>query len=216
MPSRRDPVAEAAARGRRLIDELGSELRDARVTAGVSQRTLASRLRSSQAAISRVELGTNEDIGLVALGRQAAALGLTLHVRLYPGGSPLRDQAQLALISRLRSRLNAAWRVDAESPIPLQGDLRAWDLLLSAGDLTIGVEAVTRLRDVQALLRAVRHKQRDGGVTRVLIVLAATHANRHALARAGTEVTGLSVGTKTVMAALAAGRDPRADAIVLL
>jgi hypothetical protein len=72
------------------------------------------------------------------------------------------------------------------------------------------------LRNVQALLRAVRQKQRDGGVTRVILVFSATDANRRALAAAGSLAPDVSLGTKTVMAALAAGRDPGADALVLL
>ncbi len=108
--------------------------------------------------------------------------------------------------------------MEAESPVPIPGDLRAWDLLLTrAGQpLTVGVEAVTRLRDVQSLLRAVRRKQRDSGVTRILIVLSATDSNRRAIALAGSPAMGLSLGTKSVMAALAAGRDPGTDAIVFL
>jgi hypothetical protein len=141
---------------------------------------------------------------------------LRLHLRLYPNGGPLRDQAQLALLQRLRPRLSPSWSAEAESPLPLQGDLRAWDLLLNNGKVTIGVEAVTRLRDIQALLRSVRQKQRDGRVTRVLVVLSATEANRRALAAAGGPGMDLSIGGKSVLAALAAGRDPGVDAVVFL
>jgi transcriptional regulator with XRE-family HTH domain len=216
VANRRDRVAEAGFRARRLLDEMGTELREARLMSGLSQQVVATRLRTSQKSISRAELGAIPDLSVDMLSRHAAVLGLRLHLRLYPNGGPLRDQAQLALLQRLRPRLSPSWSAEAESPLPLQGDLRAWDLLLNNGKVTIGVEAVTRLRDIQALLRSVRQKQRDGRVTRVLVVLSATEANRRALAAAGGPGMDLSIGGKSVLAALAAGRDPGVDAVVFL
>jgi hypothetical protein len=89
-------------------------------------------------------------------------------------------------------------------------------MLLSGTEIRIGVEAVTRLRDVQALLRSIHGKQRDSGVERVLILLSATHANRRALASAGRDLGDVTARTKSVLAALAAGRDPGRDAWILL
>ena len=66
-------------------------------------------------------------------------------------------------------------------------DQRAWDAVITtvaqAGDgrprrCLIGVEAETRLRDLQALQRRLALKRRDGGVDRVILLVADTRSNR--------------------------------------
>ena len=216
MANRLRPVTDADREARRLLHELCGDLREARIRAGLTQRVVAARTRGSQAQISRLEGGSYEPAGLVELARLAAALGLRLRAQLYPVGAPLRDQAQLALLSRFEARLHPSVSVDVEVPMPIAGDLRAWDLVLACAGVRIGVEAVTRLRDAQALLRSVRQKQRDSAIDRVLIVVAATAANRRALAAAGGGMAGTPLRTRTVVAALAAATDPGTDAIILL
>ena len=76
MPTRRDLVAEAGSSGRRALNGVGTELREARLVAGLSQRTVAARLGTSQRRIGRVEFGTLQDLGIVAISRHAAVLGL--------------------------------------------------------------------------------------------------------------------------------------------
>jgi hypothetical protein len=101
--------------------------------------------------------------------------------------------------------------------MPLAGDLRAVDVLLRAGELTIAVEVITRLRDLQAQLRAATEKTRDVGAARLVLVVAATHANRRALAEARPALVGaFDLDARAVLAALHAGRDPGRDAVILL
>jgi len=100
--------------------------------------------------------------------------------------------------------------------MPLSGDLRAVDVLLT-GACTIVVEIVTRLADVQALIRAAQLKQRDIKADRLVIVVAATHANRRALEIARPSLaSAFELNRYRVMQELAAGRDPGRDAIILL
>jgi hypothetical protein len=76
---------------------------------------------------------------------------------------------------------------------------------------------VTRIADLQALIRSSQAKGRDLGATRLIIVVADTHANARALAGSRHMlVTAFDLDTRRVMAELAAGRDPGRDAIVLL
>jgi hypothetical protein len=100
--------------------------------------------------------------------------------------------------------------------MPLSGDLRAFDAVLR-GPVSIGLEFVTRMRDVQALVRAVLAKQRDMRTDRVVLVIAATRANRAAV-REAQPVLGMAfpVRSRTVMARLGAGVDPGGSAIVFL
>ena len=151
------------------------------------------------------------------LARIGSVVGLDLSVRAYPNGAPLRDKAQLALLARFRERLSATLSVQSEVPLPISGDLRAWDLLiLGAGD-PIGVEAETRLADIQALERRIALKARDGHVSRVLLVASDTRGNRLAI-RAAAQSLGDSfpVPGRVALAALGDGRDPGGSALILI
>jgi hypothetical protein len=97
------------------------------------------------------------------------------------------------------------------------GDRRAWDAVISGVGFRIGVEAETRIRDVQELLRRIALKKRDGGVDRVILLVADTRANRATL-RAFDAVlkSSFPVSSRDALAALGSGRDPGGDAIVIL
>ena len=173
----------------------------------------------SHARISRVECGRLSDLAVGQLARHGAALGLRLSARFYPTGGGLRDAAQLELLRRIRARIGDRWLWQLEAPLTIPGDLRAFDALLTSrrDRTTVAVEAITRLRDAQAQLRAATRKQRDGQATRLVILLSATHANRAALATARDVLTtAFPLGTRATLTALAAGDDPGANGIVLL
>ncbi len=72
-------VFEATHESTTLALSVGHSVRDARQAAGLTQRELASRMRTSQAAIARLEAGA---VGatLTTFQRAAHALGLTLNV----------------------------------------------------------------------------------------------------------------------------------------
>ncbi len=61
--------------------EFSVMLRDAREKAGITQETIARKLRTKKSAISRIE-NHAEDIRLSTLGRYAKALGKKLKVQL--------------------------------------------------------------------------------------------------------------------------------------
>jgi ribosome-binding protein aMBF1 (putative translation factor) len=67
-----------------LALSVGQSVRDAREAAGLTQRELASRMRTSQAAIARLEAG-GVGATLTTLQRAADALGLTLNVQFSAG-----------------------------------------------------------------------------------------------------------------------------------
>lgn len=66
-----------------LAAEVGERVRAAREAAGLSQRDLAARMGTSQAAIARLEAG-GVGATLTTLHRVAVALGLELSVELRP------------------------------------------------------------------------------------------------------------------------------------
>jgi transcriptional regulator with XRE-family HTH domain len=217
MPNRIRRVDEAAIAGRRLQAELGAELREARLSAGLRQVEVARAIGGSSARISRVERGRLRGLGIADIARHAAAVGLRLHARFYPAGGGLRDAAQLDLLRRLRARIGDRWSWQLEAPLNIAGDLRAFDALLTNGETVVAVEAITRLRDAQAQLRDVFRKQRDGGIRRLVIVVAANHHNRAALTSAADVLaTTFPLGTRAMLQALSEGRDPGDNGIVLL
>ncbi|MEP6807617.1 MAG: helix-turn-helix domain-containing protein [Chloroflexota bacterium] len=217
MANRIRKAEEGLAAGRRLQSELGREVRDARIARGLRQTDVARSLGISHASVGRLERGELRNVGLAALSRLGATVGLRLHARFYPAGGGLRDAAQLALLRRLRSRISNLWNWQLEAPLNIQGDLRAFDAVLRNSTATVAIEAITRLRDAQGQLRAATIKQREGGIERLVILLTASHANRRALATAQDVLTtAYPLGTKATLSALAAGQDPGANGIVLL
>ena len=76
--------------------------------------------------------------------------------------------------------MHPTFRWQSEAPVVTVGDMRAWDVLLS-GPVVIGVDAETRLHDIQAIQRRTALKRRDGAVDRVLLVVADTRHNRRVL-----------------------------------
>lgn len=171
----------------------------------------------SHAQVSRIERARLRRLSLADLVRVGTIVGLDLSVRAYPGGNPLRDAAHLALLGRLRSLLapSLGWRT--EVPLPLPGDQRAWDALISGAGRPIAVEAETRLRDVQGLARRIALKQRDGDVDRIVLLIADTKTNRSILrSEAPAFAPAFPVPPQEILAALRRGHDPNGSGIVLL
>lgn len=154
---------------------------------------------------------------MVELAILSAVVGLQLSVNAFPVGAPMRDHAHAALLERFRALLSAALKWATEVPMPNAGDLRAWDARITGPDFRIGVEAETRVRDGQALERRIRAKQRDGMVDGVILILADTRANRQFLRERSASFTKLfPVAPRDVLTALAAGRRPPGNAVVLV
>jgi transcriptional regulator with XRE-family HTH domain len=216
MAGRTTPLEE----GRRIAEivgrELADELRNARLGRGLTQAQLGKSIGVDRERVSAVERRRPRAMTVEQLALQAAVLGMKLSVKLYPLGDAVRDIAQIRYINRFIERVGAAWRVALDVPIPLPGDLRAIDVVLT-GACVIAVEVVTRLRDVQAVIRSAQLKQRDFGATRVVIVVAGTHANRKALALARSGLgAAFDLDSQQVLRLLASGNDPGRDAIILL
>ncbi|HEX5015411.1 MAG TPA: hypothetical protein VFV72_14795 [Candidatus Limnocylindrales bacterium] len=139
-----------------------------------------------------------------------------MSVLAYPTGAPIRDAGQIALLSRLRTllHLSLSWR--AEVPLPVEGDLRAWDAAIGAASWTVYVDAETRIRDAQALERQLAIKQRDTGTDRVVLLLADTRSNRLILRSLGSPIVSPSIPGRVIVEALRVGRDPGGSGVVLL
>ena len=215
--NRTSQLHEATLQATWHLQRLGRELRLARIAAGSSQAEIARRLGVSRSVISRAERSEDLALSVLALQRHAAALGLQLSVRLYLGGRRVLDAPQLALLGRLRERTEPAWRWELEVPMPIARDLRATDARLTRGDVSIAVEAITRLADIQAQVRAAQLKARDLGATRLLLLVGASRANRTALREAVPLLrSAFLTGTRRLLNVLEEGHDPGGDCLLVL
>ncbi len=211
---RTDRADRAAAHA---LADLGREIRLARLNHDLSQRTAAAGAGLSQTHWGRLERAEAHAVPLPLLARACAVVGLDLHLRAYPAGAPLRDQAHVRLLERLHARLGSGASWSTEVAFPNAGDRRAWDALIRIAAVRIGVEAETRARDAQELQRRLALKQRDGMVDHVILLLADTRHNRSFLAAAGTGFrAAFPVDGRTALRALALPADPGGNAIVLL
>jgi transcriptional regulator with XRE-family HTH domain len=222
MANRQSAIEDGRRHGARLVRELGDELREARLAAGLTQQAVAMAARTSRRHVAWIESARLGTVPIADIAVISAVVGLRLHVRVYPAGPPLRDRAQLALIDRFRRRLHPDAEVKIEVPIASDPrDQRAWDVVVrlrAATDaVAVGVEAITRLRDVQAQARAAQLKRQDSGAQRLVLLVAATHANRRALRHVAPLLeASFPVRARRALAALAEGRDPGGDALILL
>jgi hypothetical protein len=184
--------------------------------AGLSQDRLSRSVGVSRQWLTDFEWGRLHVVDMRKAALVFAYLGHKLVVNMYPTGEPLRDAGQLRLLDRFNNRVPPVWRRSFEHVMPHAGDLRAWDEVLT-GPTSIGVEAETRPSDLQALERGMAAKQRDSGVARMILLVAATDRNR-AMVRAhiGPLRQTFPLDTRTALTALGAGRDPGANALVLL
>jgi transcriptional regulator with XRE-family HTH domain len=217
MGTRERPRDRAQRVAAEIVTSAARELRLARVTAGLSLREVASATEMSHNKIWRVEHAASANVSVLDLTRVAEAVGLDMSLRFHPGGDPIRDAAHVQLLARLRARLHPDLRWRTEVPLPIPGDRRAWDAAIAGIGFVIGVEAETRIRDAQAVVRRVNLKQRDGELDHVILLVADTRANRVALRIAAAELAdAFPVPARDALKALATGRAPGGNALIIL
>jgi transcriptional regulator with XRE-family HTH domain len=218
MGSRTRPGDAAAAAAKRAGEAMGEELRDARIGAGLSLADAGTAAGLSASQLSRMERGAIERVTIEQLWRAGAALGLRGHAKYYPAGSPVRDRAHLALLARFEQRLRPPLQLRREVPMPIEGDLRAWDGMVRGATNPFFSEGETHLGDVQALERRLRQKLRDDPRSDLLVLVVMRSEHNRAVLRDHREVLRdlLPLDGGAVLRALADGRPPAASGIVVL
>jgi len=218
MPSvqRRADLGHADAR--RLARQIGSELREARLSAGLSLATVARAAGMSAAQLGRIERAELEAPDLAQICCAARALGNVASVKLFPVGSPVHDAAHLALLQRFEGRLGHPLRLLREVPLPIEGDRRAWDGMVLGAETSMFTEAETHIHDAQALERRIGLKLRDDPrSSTVLLVASRTRHNRQVIDEHRESLRGLfPLEGGAILRAIAAGRLPSAGGILLL
>ena len=143
-------------------------------------------------------------------------MGLDVRLRAWPAGDPIRDAGQIRLLERLRARLHPSLRWSTEVPLPIEGDLRAWDAMIRGTGWRLPVDAESALDDLQAVERRLALKVRDGGADHVILLVSDTRRNRRALASAPGAFADLTLRTRAILNALGSGVHPGGSGIVIL
>jgi transcriptional regulator with XRE-family HTH domain len=220
MSTRERPVDRGRRRCRDAIRRVATDGLSARVAGGLSQREVARAIRCSHAKVGRFERGEIANPDLEFMCSYCAVVGLDLAVRAYPAGDPIRDAAQLALLERLRARLHPSLRWRTEVPLPIEGDLRAWDAEIRGSDprpWRARVEAETRIGDGQALERKLALKLRDDPDGHLILLVSDTRSNRAALATLRDGLRSmLPLDTRDILASLSRGNEPNRSGIAVI
>lgn len=217
MASRDSPRERALERATADVRRIVAEVRSARRAAGLSIREAAASVGMDPSSFARLERMQIEHPSVDQLALACASVGLELATRAYLISEPARDAGHLRLLARFRLQLAASLPWATEVPLPMRGDLRALDGWTRADDLGVGVEAETRLGDVQALQRRALLKKRDAELDRLVLLVADTRSNRLVLDAHRELLRGaFPLDTRQILGALRAGHAPSADGIVIL
>jgi transcriptional regulator with XRE-family HTH domain len=201
----------------RIKRSTGTDIRLTRRGAGLSLKATAESVGLSESTFSRLERGRLTNVTVDQLALACSAVGLKFTGRAYPDGDPVRDAGHTRLLMRLRTVLDPRARWRTEVPMPIPGDLRAWDAQIQLGGAVVAVEAEMRVGDLQALERRIALKCRDGGLELVILVVADTRGNRHVLREHREALRArFPLDTRAVLKALREGRLPEASGIVVL
>ena len=212
---RRRSRGQAVAR--RMLREIGTQVRIARQAAGLSLRAAATTVGLDYSTLGRIERGLLPGASLEQISLACVAVGLEPSLRAFPRGDAPRDAGQLRLLARFRARLPASAVWQTEVPIPIPGDLRALDARTELEDRRIGIEAETHLGDLQAIERRALLKKRDSGIDFLILLIADTRSNRTRLGVFREEIRGaFPLDSREILAAIQRGHAPTADGIVVL
>lgn len=220
MPDRERAADRGSRLARRDLVAIGVDLRTARIMAGKTLEDVGGAVGMSYSNVGRIERAALPSVAVAQLARIGAVVGLDVRVHAYPGPTPLRDAAQIALFDRFRLRLGSTLVMRTEVPLRIDGDLRAWDAVIAGFEPPadpLHTEGETRLYDAQAQLRRIALKARDSGVDTVLLVVADTPRNRAAVRAVGPMITEeYPIQTRAALASLAASRHPGGSAVVFI
>jgi transcriptional regulator with XRE-family HTH domain len=215
MVSRTGPIARA----RRIAAEdearVIADLVRQRQSVGLSREEVGRRCGLTRSAVERLEHRKRRTT-LDEIACLGAAVGLDVRLRAYPAGDAIRDAGQQRLLERLRRELHPSLGWRTEVPLPIEGDLRAWDAVITGRSWSIAVEAETVLVDIQAVERRLELKRRDGVPDHLILLVAETPRNRAAVAAAPAAFAFLPSRTREILRALRRADPPDAGGIVIL
>lgn len=176
---------ELERRKLRVRQHVGTQVKELREEAGISQQALAAAAGIAQGYLSKVERGLVQpsiDV-LVAI---AAALGADLGIRLFPGSGPrIRDRLQAPIVEALIRCLHPRWRPMPELAVPKARGFIDLGIGLRDGNVGVACEVHSELRSIDRIQRRIFEKAAAlaelgivGANVTPLLVIRATAATR--------------------------------------
>jgi transcriptional regulator with XRE-family HTH domain len=92
-----------------------SDLRNARLDAGLTQAEVADVIGIAASNLWRLEAGHVTEVTVERLSEIASVLGYEVSLGLHPVGDPVRDKGQLAVGRRFEALVSDKWRVTDET-----------------------------------------------------------------------------------------------------
>lgn len=220
MPPRERTVDRGARFARHDLRTVGADLRNARISRGLTTAEVAAAVGLSRSHVGRIERAVHPSATIAQLARIGAVVGLDVRVRAYPGPVHSRDAGQLKLMRKFRERLHPDLRMELEVPVARR-DQRAWDGVITrfANDPTawLPAEFDSVVADFQAQVRRITVKAGDAGSESVLWVVAATRRNRAAIREARSILAdNFPVNARTALRALRQGRHPGGSSLIII
>jgi transcriptional regulator with XRE-family HTH domain len=218
MGTRERPGDAGAEDATAIYQRIAREIRTTRIASGWSQATVATASGLTRSTFQRLEKGKLAHPDLEAICRASRAVGLSVSVTQHPTGERLRDTPQLRLADDFAVIPASPIILRREVPLPIEGDLRAWDMLISEGRRIAFVECETRLGDLQALTRRLALKLRDDprGDVLILVVRSTAHNRRVLAAHREALRAEFPLDGAAILRALRAGRIPTTSGILLI
>ena len=109
---------------------------------------------------------------------------------------------------------SGGWQLRTE--VPVGGDRRAFDVVLSKGRASVAVECITRLTDAQSQVRAILLKADAAGIPRIILVVVDTRWNRVALRDAAPSVDpSFPLRRRSILRSLRIGQPPMSNGFSL-
>jgi transcriptional regulator with XRE-family HTH domain len=212
--------ARARQRVDRFLSDFGSEVRQARLTAGLSQEEVGRRVRASGDKVGRVERATARSLSIADAYDIGAVVGLDVAAKVYASGAAVRDAAQARHLQELARSVGQPLRCRFDVALPqrsgLPTDFRAWDVILYGSNERTSIEFEARLNDVQATLRRHNLKRRDDPVDHFVLALADTRHNRRIVNEFAELFADLPrLPTAEFLRTLKAGRHPPTGLVLL-
>ena len=154
----RGAVYEGDRQLRRTAARFGEDVREIRLSHGLSQAAVARAVGVSRSVICLIEAGRPAP-GTRIRARVAALLGAEFRMAIFADADPLiTDAAQARIVELLVRSRHPTWRATVEAPIPGPGR-RSSDLRLERDHDVVLIEVETRVRRWEEIVRELHDKR---------------------------------------------------------
>jgi transcriptional regulator with XRE-family HTH domain len=217
MPLKERSTDRGTRRGAAIVVELGRELRLARLQHGLSQEALGHAIGMSDTQVGRIERGEVPGASVVCLTRLLSVAGLELSARVSDRRSAARQGATGIAQTVSEDRLRPPSRGGRKSQSAPSATFGPGTRYSVSARIEMGIEAETRLTDLQAVQRRITLKCRDREVGQAVLLLAGTRTNRVMIRTFETSIrNAFPIPGRVALRALREGQLSSGSALILV